>query len=607
VHLADTLSDLEANVTNIATIETPQGTIAGSSAAASSAAASTVSAAVSTTSAALAAAVEQLRSGDNIDDIDQAMAIGLRVCQRLYSQGQANLGKDFAISLNLHRDACTQTDTRRRLATAAGLLTMYAGDTTSALEFHSAALQYAKQIGTVDESVRALNNIGSAWLHAGCYGDAVQSYELAVDAARSVTTPLFSRYSALTNLAQCRLYSGEINAGLVDARAALREISASPDMVDKSSQILLHRNIIRLLLESDNIGQTDLHVSKVMSLAAADGSMGARIASVMSQALVNIANGENDIARTRFELVLEHSRYSWADLRDTLACVVRAEELLRAPARAMIRLRELSELLHLKSIDAVEANAWSPHFRLSPQNEAVRNAAVKRRLITQLNPPSVPEHWAGLVRMAVAHTLPFDRTGQHGHRVGTLSAALASVIGFGPIEALEIGHAAKVHDIGLAVGHENLLAHHPDWREPESLGLAGHCQSGKVILGDTHHPRMLLAQDMAYYHHAAWDGSGYPVGISGKAIPIHARICAVADTFDTLMYPTDTNRIPSIEVAIRRLRARAGNLLDPTLVDAFTAKVTEDADAFGIDMADDDGLANFFSLVKSQSSRSYAF
>jgi putative two-component system response regulator len=603
VHLAETLSALEANVTNIATIELPQAAIADSSAAVSS----TVCSAVSATSAALATAVEQLRSVDSIDDIDRAMAIGLRVCQRLHSQGQANLGKDFAISLNLHRDACAQTEMRRRLATAAGLLTMNAGDTTSALEFHSAAFQYAKQIGTADESVGALNNIGSAWLHAGCYLDAVRSYELAVDASRSVATPLLSRYCALTNLAQCRLYVGEIDAGLVNARAALNEISLSPDMVDKSTQSLLHRNIIRLLLESDNIGQTDLHVTKVMTLAAADGSMRARIAAVISQAIVNIANGEDDIARTRFEQALENSRYSWADLRDTLACVVRAEELLGAPARAMIRLGELSELLHLKTIEVVEANAWSPHFRQSPQNESVRNAAVKRRLIAQLEPPSVPENWAGLVRMAVAHTLPFDRTGQHGHRVGTLSAALASVIGFAPIAALEIGHAAKVHDVGLAVGHENLLAQHPDWREPDSLALAGHSQSGKKILGDTHHPRMLLAQDMAYYHHAAWDGSGYPMGVSGKSIPLHARICAVADTFDTLMQPTDTNRVPTIEVAIRRLRALAGNLLDPTLVDAFTIKVTEDADAFGIDMADDDGLANFFSLVKSQASRSYAF
>jgi putative two-component system response regulator len=553
-------------------------------------------------------ATETLESHDQFSDLDASIDVGIRICQTLYSQGRSSAGKHFALALNKHRDKLSTASARRRTATAGGLLSMYSGDFPTALELHSAALQYSVEIGTADELTRALNNVGSAWLHAGCYGTAAETYQRAVAAAERDANPLFSRYSALTNLAQCNLYLGDIESGSSHAQLAFEEIERAPNLVDDANRVLLHRNTVRLLLESGCWNGAQEHAGHAKALADKEGSMKARIAASLSQALVDIAAGHHDIARTRLEHALRDSRYLWADLRDTLACVVRAEEQLGAPARAMVRLRELSDLLHRRIEESVQqACDIPPYFAAQLRNETQRANGIRNRLVGQLARPSIPDTWSALLRMSVGHSLQFDPTGQHGHRVGTLASTLAQAIGIPALEALEIGHAAKLHDIGIAVGHETLLTPHPDWREPNSPALSAHCRGGGNILSDATHPRMLLAQDMALYHHAAWDGHGHPEGISGMAIPLHARICAVADSFDSLMHPPPGTKSPKMTDALAKLRTLAGTQLDPTLVHVFVTRISEDAEAHSVDVSADDGMSGFFNLVSSLSSRRFVF
>ncbi|XVO21840.1 MAG: HD domain-containing protein [Betaproteobacteria bacterium] len=78
----------------------------------------------------------------------------------------------------------------------------------------------------------------------------------------------------------------------------------------------------------------------------------------------------------------------------------------------------------------------------------------------QLDAPNAPEHWNVLARLAIGHSLQIDGTGAHGLRVAVLAELLAIEIGFSVIEAIEIGLAAQLHDIGQAYGHENLFQRH---------------------------------------------------------------------------------------------------------------------------------------------------
>jgi putative two-component system response regulator len=95
-----------------------------------------------------------------------------------------------------------------------------------------------------------------------------------------------------------------------------------------------------------------------------------------------------------------------------------------------------------------------------------------------------------------------------------------------------------------------------------------------------------MAEEIAHHHHEWWNGSGYPSKLAGKAIPIHARIVALADVFDALTHGRPYAEPWSIDRAIEDIRGRRGTQFDPDLADRFLALVQrlraehENLDAF---------------------------
>ena len=78
-----------------------------------------------------------------------------------------------------------------------------------------------------------------------------------------------------------------------------------------------------------------------------------------------------------------------------------------------------------------------------------------------------------------------------------------------------------------------------------------------------------MASDICMYHHEHWDGSGYPKQLKGKAIPVSARIVAIADTFDALVTPRCYKKAVSFEEAFRIIDNESGKSFDPELVMEF--------------------------------------
>jgi putative two-component system response regulator len=534
------------------------------------------------------------------DDFEAMVDPILSTCHKLYSQGSFALAQPLAAALNNQRSRLSNVRIQRRVATMAGILAMNTGNHATALEMHADAFDLAARVGTADELTGSLNNIGSAWLHAGCYSEASEAYRDALFASDKRGGPLQSRVSALTNIAQCELYRGHIAEGLHYAELAQHALTENPtQQFGGVGEVFLKRNHIRLLVEDNQLDKARSMIAPTLAIARGSGSKRALVAAAVSEGIVDAAFGYKDIARTRLDAALHESRLSWADLRDTLTVVIRAEELLGSPARALARLTELSSILHYKTVDVN-----SGEIKARPTDVEL-TLALRRRLSSKVPASDVPEIWQSLIRIAVGNSLQFDITGKHGHRVGTLSTMLARSIGMHPLQALEIGHAAKLHDVGLAVGHEKLLSTHPDHRHFGSPELEGHVLAGRSMLSDDTHPRMLLAQDIARYHHAAWDGSGCPVGLAGEAIPLHARICAVSDTFDGLMHTRLTVGDTSMGEALTALKRLAGTLLDPKLVTLFCGRIRENASAYS--NGDDDGMGNFFSLVETMAARRLIF
>lgn len=158
-------------------------------------------------------------------------------------------------------------------------------------------------------------------------------------------------------------------------------------------------------------------------------------------------------------------------------------------------------------------------------------------------------------------------TGSHIERIYGYTLCLARSMGLEEERALEIAAASMLHDVGkLAV--PNRILQKPGPLTPEEWRvIQQHPLEGVQILGSS--PLFSVARDIVRWHHERWDGSGYPDGLRGNEIPVHAAIVAVADVYDALTSRRAYKAAWETEEAVAELRSMAGVLLYPDAVAAL--------------------------------------
>jgi tetratricopeptide (TPR) repeat protein len=539
--------------------------------------------------------------------VSKAGPLALKICQRLY--GQARSFDALPISLAVFQRASDVGNARliHNSAVVAGLLSSDSADFAGALDFHIRALEIDHTLGDHIGASRSWNNVGSALCGVGRHELASVSFRRALGSLSNEDGPQFSRYGALANLAQCDLHMGELERGLESARLALEELERgrSKFPADPFSELLLRRNLVRLHVAQGNLDGADAQIDVARTLAAQDGGARASIAVATCLASIEVARGRFDIAGTRLESCLATARPILPALRDTLACIVRADEAQGNSARAMVRLCELSDLMHRATTESAQAHLGFSQWRNSIPALATPPdfQTTHARLLSQRGAASVPSTWPTLIRLAVGNALQIDPTAAHGTRVGALTRLLAQAYGLSPVQSLEIGIAAQVHDIGITADQEGLIGHFGNPSDgPGAEEDPSHCDAGWRILCEDDHPRILLARDMAKYHHSWVNGDGYPGGMNSAAIPLHARICAVADAYDNIMHTSGSRSGDTIGDGLLRLKLLAGTRLDPDLVTLFVETLKDETRNEGIEFGAGDGLRSFNQLIHSLSS-----
>lgn len=161
----------------------------------------------------------------------------------------------------------------------------------------------------------------------------------------------------------------------------------------------------------------------------------------------------------------------------------------------------------------------------------------------------------------------------HSQRVADYSALIARELGWEDVKINHLRNAAYMHDVGM-IGIPDSIVNKPTrLTEEEYAIIQRHTMIGADILKDI----TLIEQvaEVAHYHHERYDGTGYPDGLAGEAIPIEARIVAVADSYDAMNSKRIYRNALDKEKIIEELESGSGSQFDPAIAEIFVRLIRE--------------------------------
>lgn len=242
------------------------------------------------------------------------------------------------------------------------------------------------------------------------------------------------------------------------------------------------------------------------------------------------------------------------------------------------------------AIRALEMGAYGYVVKPFKRNEvtiSVVNALERRRLL--LAQRDHERHLEGTIRsqtqdirasrreialrLMAAQEYRHDETGSHIRRIGLYAEMVGLRLGLSKDDAEMLGLAAPMHDVGK-IGVPDAILMKPGGLTPkERTIMKTHAAIGGCILEGTQIPLLNMSRDVALGHHEKWDGSGYPLGLSGGEIPEAARTVAVLDVYDALVHERAYRPAMSEEDALQIMEQERESSFDPDIFDAFLAEL----------------------------------
>ena len=167
------------------------------------------------------------------------------------------------------------------------------------------------------------------------------------------------------------------------------------------------------------------------------------------------------------------------------------------------------------------------------------------------------------------------REEQHSQRVSEICQNIGNALGFSEMKVGKLKLVGLLHDIGKIAIEEGILNKPGKLTEQEWNEIKRHPDIGYRILSSSH--EMLDLADSILAHHERWDGTGYPKGLKGEAIPRTARIIALADCYDAMTSERPYRKPLSKDVVLAEIRKNAGIQFDPEIAKIFIEKVLNES------------------------------
>ena len=219
-----------------------------------------------------------------------------------------------------------------------------------------------------------------------------------------------------------------------------------------------------------------------------------------------------------------------------------------------------------RGIDAGADDFLTKPFEQSILRARIRSQLRIKRLTDQL------EHTENVIFMLAQAVEAKDvYTEGHLRRLRAYGEQLALACGLSSAEVAAVRHGGILHDIGK-IGVDEAIIRKPGPLTPEEAAqMRRHPEIGASIIS-----QMRFAREVAPIingHHEYWDGSGYPQGLSGHAIPIGARIITIVDAYDAMMTDRPYRAALGEVESLRQLHGGRGSQFDPDLLDIFVGLV----------------------------------
>jgi response regulator RpfG family c-di-GMP phosphodiesterase len=162
-----------------------------------------------------------------------------------------------------------------------------------------------------------------------------------------------------------------------------------------------------------------------------------------------------------------------------------------------------------------------------------------------------------------------SRTGDHCRRVALFAEAIGSKLGLSMIEVTQLAQAARIHDIGKLSMPDKILYKASRLLGDERDAAKKHVTDGTLMMAALTTPLLKAAAEIVHSHHERFDGTGYPSKLAGTAIPLFARIVAVADTFSALTSKRPWREAAPVSIAVEQIEKESGFGFEPKIVGAF--------------------------------------
>ncbi|CAM3567704.1 Metal dependent phosphohydrolase [Deinococcus saxicola] len=198
------------------------------------------------------------------------------------------------------------------------------------------------------------------------------------------------------------------------------------------------------------------------------------------------------------------------------------------------------------------------------------------RLVTELERSNVELRSAydeNIEGWARALDLRDHETEGHSRRVTEMTHELCAALGFTHEQLIHVRRGALLHDIGKMGIPDAVLLKPGKLTEDEWTLMRKHPEYAADLLTPIEflHPALEIPQN----HHEKWDGSGYPLGLKGEAIPLAARAFAVVDVYDALMSDRPYRKVWTREKTLDHIRSGSGLHFDPEVVEVFLQMIEQ--------------------------------